>query len=193
MSIRPDTWIIRMAREHGMIEPFEEHQVRARDGLPVISYGTSSYGYDVRVDRVFRVFTNVYGAVVDPKAFDPQGMVEIEDDVCLIPPNSFALALSVERFRIPSNVMTICVGKSTYARCGIVVRRQRSTPTRGWPRSCSSNRIRRAACPMRIARESTRINRGSLCRRYEQVASTIRVAEDSMGNRTDEAPGEYRL
>jgi dCTP deaminase len=121
MSVRPDTWIIRMARERGMIEPFEERQIRTREGLPVISYGTSSYGYDVRVDRTFRVFTNVYGAVVDPKAFDPQGMVEIEDDVCLIPPNSFALALSVERFRIPVNVMTICVGKSTYARCGIVV------------------------------------------------------------------------
>ncbi len=78
MSIRPDTWIIRMAREHGMIDPFEEQQIRVREGVPVISYGTSSYGYDVRVDRTFRVFTNVYGAVVDPKAFDPQGMVEID-------------------------------------------------------------------------------------------------------------------
>lgn len=121
MSIRPDVWIIRMAREHKMIDPFEERQIRKRDGRPVISYGTSSYGYDVRVAGTFRVFTNVYGTVVDPKAFDAKGMVEVNGDVCLIPPNSFALALSVERFRIPRNVMTICLGKSTYARCGIIV------------------------------------------------------------------------
>jgi dCTP deaminase len=121
MSIRPDTWIIRMAREHNMISPFEEQQVRKRDGVPVISYGTSSYGYDVRVADTFQVFTNVYGAVVDPKAFDAKGMVPVNSDVCLIPPNSFALALSVEHFRIPRNVMTICLGKSTYARCGIIV------------------------------------------------------------------------
>jgi len=121
MSIRPDTWIVRMAKEQRMIEPFVEGQVREIDGRKVISYGTSSFGYDIRVSNVFRVFTNVYGAVVDPKAFDPKGMVEIQDEVCLIPPNSFALALSVEHFRIPRNVLTLCVGKSTYARCGIIV------------------------------------------------------------------------
>ncbi len=121
MSIRPDAWIARMAREHGMIEPFVEDQIRAVDGRPVISYGLSSYGYDIRVSNRFHIFTNVYGSVVDPKAFDPKGLVEIESDVCLIPPNSFALALSIERFRIPRNIMTICVGKSTYARCGIIV------------------------------------------------------------------------
>jgi dCTP deaminase len=110
-----------MAREQRMIEPFEEKQIRLRGETPVISYGTSSYGYDLRVAETFRVFTNVFGAIVDPKAFDPKSMVEVEGDVCLIPPNSFALALSVERFRIPRNVMTICLGKSTYARCGIIV------------------------------------------------------------------------
>ena len=121
MSIRPDIWIRKMARECGMIEPFVKDQVRRIDGRAVISYGLSSYGYDIRVDNRFAIFTNIYGSVVDPKAFDPQGMVELESDVCLIPPNSFALALSVEWFRIPSNVLTLCVGKSTYARCGIIV------------------------------------------------------------------------
>ena len=104
-----------------MIDPFIENQVRSVDGQPAVSYGTSSYGYDIRVSNEFRVFTNVYGAVIDPKNFDPKGLVEVNTDVCLIPPNSFALALSVEWFRIPRNVMTICVGKSTYARCGIIV------------------------------------------------------------------------
>ena len=121
MSIRPDTWIARMAKEYRMIEPFVEDQVRAVDGRPVISYGLSSFGYDIRVSNKFQIFTNVHGSIVDPKDFDPKGLLEILGDVCLIPPNSFALALSVEYFRIPKNVMTICVGKSTYARCGIVV------------------------------------------------------------------------
>lgn len=121
MSIRPDSWIIRMAREYGMIEPFEDRLVRQVEGAPVISYGVSSFGYDIRVSNQFRIFTNVYGSVVDPKAFDPKALVEVEGEVCLIPPNSFALSLSVEWFRIPRNVMTICVGKSTYARCGIIV------------------------------------------------------------------------
>jgi len=121
MSIRPDTWIKKMATEHGMIEPFVATQVRKQDGNPIVSYGLSSFGYDIRVSRHFRIFTNVYGSVVDPKAFDAKGLVEIDGDVCLIPPNSFALALSVETFRIPRNVLTICVGKSTYARCGIIV------------------------------------------------------------------------
>jgi dCTP deaminase len=116
MSIKSDRWIRRMAREHGMIEPFADEQVR--DG--VISYGVSSYGYDMRVAREFKIFTNVLSAIVDPKAFDPKSFVSYEGDVCIVPPNSFALARSVEYFRIPRDVLTICVGKSTYARCGII-------------------------------------------------------------------------
>ena len=121
MSIRPDTWIAKMAREHQMIDPFVEEQVRAVDGRAVVSFGLSSFGYDLRVSNRFCIFTNVHGSVIDPKDFDPQGFVEVEADICMIPPNSFALALSVEWFRIPNNVLTICVGKSTYARCGIIV------------------------------------------------------------------------
>ncbi len=116
MSIKSDRWIRTMALEHGMIEPFEEKQVR--EG--VISFGLSSYGYDMRVARNFRIFTNVNSAIVDPKRFDAGSFVEFEGDVCIIPPNSFALASSVEYFRIPRTIMTICVGKSTYARCGII-------------------------------------------------------------------------
>ena len=116
MTIKSDAWIRRMAREHGMIEPFADAQVSAG----VISYGVSSYGYDMRVAREFKIFTNALSAVVDPKAFDPKSFVEYEGDVCIVPPNSFALARSVEYFRIPRNVLTICVGKSTYARCGII-------------------------------------------------------------------------
>ncbi len=121
MPIKSDRWIRRMAREHGLIEPFEPGQVREVAGRRVISYGTSSYGYDIRCAPEFKVFTNVYSAVVDPKAFDPQSFVDIDADVCIIPPNSFALARTVEYFRIPRNVLTICLGKSTYARCGIIV------------------------------------------------------------------------
>ena len=121
MSIRPDIWIAKMARECGMIEPFIEKQVRSIDGQSVVSYGTSSFGYDLRVSNQFRIFTNVHGSIIDPKNFDSRGFIEITGDVCLIPPNSFALALSIEWFRIPKNVLTICVGKSTYARCGIIV------------------------------------------------------------------------
>ena len=116
MSIKSDRWITRMAREHGMIEPFEDRQVREGQ----ISFGVSSYGYDMRVASEFRIFTNVNSAIVDPKAFDAKSLVEVETDVCIVPPNSFALARSVEYFRIPRNVLTICVGKSTYARCGII-------------------------------------------------------------------------
>ena len=105
-----------MAEQHGMIEPFEQSQVRSG----VISYGVSSYGYDMRVAGEFRIFTNVHSSVVDPKAFADSSFVEFEGDVCTVPPNSFALARSVEYFRIPRNVLTICVGKSTYARCGII-------------------------------------------------------------------------
>jgi dCTP deaminase len=110
-----------MALEHGMIEPFEEKLVRKAESGPVISYGLSSYGYDLRVSDEFKVFTNVFNAVVDPKAFDPKSFVDVKTDCCLVPPNSFALARSVEYFRIPRDVITLCVGKSTYARCGIIV------------------------------------------------------------------------
>ncbi len=116
MSIKSDRWIRHMAEEHSMIEPFAQSQIRSG----VVSYGLSSYGYDMRVAREFRIFTNVHSPVVDPKEFDPRSFVEFEGDVCLIPPNSFALARSVEYFRIPRNVLTLCVGKSTYARCGII-------------------------------------------------------------------------
>lgn len=121
MSIRPDTWIEKMAREHALISPFEPAQIRAVDGKPVVSYGLSSFGYDVRVADEFRVFTNVYCNIVDPKAFDARGLAEFKGPHCDIPPNSFALAITVETFRIPRNVLTLCVGKSTYARCGVNV------------------------------------------------------------------------
>jgi dCTP deaminase len=122
MTIKSDKWIRRMAREHGMIEPFEPGQVRqAADGRRIVSYGTSSYGYDIRCAPEFKVFTNIFSTVVDPKNFDEKSFVDIESDVCIIPPNSFALARTVEYFRIPRNVLTICLGKSTYARCGIIV------------------------------------------------------------------------
>ncbi len=117
MSVKSDKWIRRMAAEHKMIEPFEDSQVR--DG--VISYGVSSYGYDMRVADEFRIFTNVNSTIVDPKHFDSKSFVEFKGAVCIVPPNSFALARSVEYFRIPRSVLTICVGKSTYARCGIIV------------------------------------------------------------------------
>lgn len=111
-----------MALEQGMIEPFVDGQIKKSDtGGPVISYGLSSYGYDLRVSNEFKVFTNVFGSVVDPKQFDDRSFVDMETDVCVVPPNSFALARSVEYFRIPRDVLTICVGKSTYARCGIIV------------------------------------------------------------------------
>ena len=121
MSIKSDRWIRRMAEEHGMIEPFEPGQVRTANGHRIISYGTSSYGYDVRCSREFKVFTNIHSATVDPKEFSDKSFVDIESDVCIIPPNSFALARTVEYFRIPRDVLTICLGKSTYARCGIIV------------------------------------------------------------------------
>ena len=116
MSIKSDRWIRHMAREHAMIEPFVDGQVR--EGA--ISYGVSSYGYDMRVAPEFRIFTNVLSVIVDPKHFDARSFVEFDGDVCIVPPNSFALARSVEYFRIPRNVLTICLGKSTYARCGII-------------------------------------------------------------------------
>ena len=122
MSIKSDRWIRRMAESEGMIEPFEPVQVRHHDdGSRLISYGTSSYGYDVRCSNEFKVFTNIHSATVDTKAFDERSFVDITDDVCVIPPNSFALARTIEFFRIPRSVLTICLGKSTYARCGIIV------------------------------------------------------------------------
>lgn len=110
-----------MAESAGMIEPFEPQQVCQNDNGKVISYGTSSYGYDIRCANEFKIFTNINSAVVDPKAFDQNSFVDFIGDVCIIPPNSFALARTVEYFRMPRNVLTICVGKSTYARCGIIV------------------------------------------------------------------------
>jgi dCTP deaminase len=117
MSIKSDRWIKKMALEHRMIEPFVDSQTSAG----VVSYGVSSYGYDIRVADDFKVFTNVYNTVVDPKNFDPKSFVDIRADVCVIPPNSFALARTIEYFRIPRDILTVCVGKSTYARCGIIV------------------------------------------------------------------------
>ena len=120
--IKSDQWINRMAAEKGMIEPFSADQVRTdAKGERIISYGTSSYGYDVRCAREFKIFTNINSAMVDPKSFDEKSFVDVESDVCIIPPNSFALARTVEYFRIPRDILTICLGKSTYARCGIIV------------------------------------------------------------------------
>ncbi len=121
MSIKSDRWIRQMAADHNMIEPFVHDQVREVDNQRVISYGTSSYGYDVRCAADFKVFTNINSAVVDPKQFDESSFVDKSSDICIIPPNSFALARTVEYFRIPRTVLTICLGKSTYARCGIIV------------------------------------------------------------------------
>ena len=117
MGLKPDHWIRKMALEQGMIDPFEPGQVRSG----VISFGVSSYGYDIRVADEFKIFTNVFSAVVDPKQFGPKSMVDFKGEVCVIPPNSFALARTVEYFRIPRQVLTVCLGKSTYARCGIIV------------------------------------------------------------------------
>jgi dCTP deaminase len=121
MTIKSDHWIRRMAADHKMIEPFEPGQVRDTGAGRIVSYGTSSYGYDVRCAREFKIFTNINSTIVDPKNFDPQSFVDVVSDVCIIPPNSFALARTVEYFRIPRNVLVVCLGKSTYARCGIIV------------------------------------------------------------------------
>jgi dCTP deaminase len=121
MTIKSDSWIKKMAKEENMISPFETDQIKSLSGSKVISYGTSSYGYDVRCSSMFKVFTNINSAVVDPKEFDKNSFVDFEGDTCIIPPNSFALASTVEYFKIPRSVLTICLGKSTYARCGIIV------------------------------------------------------------------------
>jgi dCTP deaminase len=116
-GIKSDRWIRQMALDHGMIEPFEDRQVR--EG--VVSYGLSSYGYDIRVGDEFKIFTNINNTVIDPKNFDPRSFVDVKADICIVPPNSFALAHTIEYFRIPRDILTICLGKSTYARCGIIV------------------------------------------------------------------------
>jgi len=121
MSIKSDNWIRRVAQSEGMIEPFEPGQVRSNESGRIVSYGTSSYGYDVRCANEFKIFTNINSTIVDPKAFDPQSFVDVQSDVCIIPPNSFALARTVEYFRIPRSTLVVCLGKSTYARCGIIV------------------------------------------------------------------------
>jgi len=117
MSIKSDRWIREMSQTRGMIEPFVDGQVSAG----IVSYGLSSYGYDIRVADEFKVFTNINNTVIDPKDFDPRSFVDITADVCIVPPNSFALARTIEYFRIPRDVLTVCLGKSTYARCGIIV------------------------------------------------------------------------
>ncbi len=121
MSLQSDRWIRKMAKEKGMIEPFHDRLVQEVDGRKVISYGLSSYGYDLRVSDHFKVFTNLNYSLIDPKAFEESAFVDVFGDECIIPPNSFALARSVEYFRIPRDVLTLCIGKSTYARCGIIV------------------------------------------------------------------------
>ena len=122
MTIKSDKWIKEMSEKHEMINPFEAGQIRVdQNNQKLISYGTSSYGYDVRCSNEFKVFTNIHSATVDPKRFDENSFVDIQSDVCVIPPNSFALASTIEYFKIPRNVLTICLGKSTYARCGIIV------------------------------------------------------------------------
>ena len=121
MSIKSDNWIIEQAEKNQLIKPFEKEQIREVDDKKVISYGVSSYGYDVRCANEFKIFTNTFSSVVDPKNFDEKSFVDIEDSECIIPPNSFALARTVEYFKIPRSILTLCLGKSTYARCGIIV------------------------------------------------------------------------
>ena len=121
MSVKSDRWIRQMASEKGMIEPFEPGQIKEANGERVVSFGTSSYGYDIRCSGEFKIFTNINSTIVDPKNFDSDSFIDFQGDVCIIPPNSFALARTVEYFRIPRDVLTICLGKSTYARCGIIV------------------------------------------------------------------------
>ena len=121
MSIKSDKWIIDQSENHQLISPFEATQIRKLNGEKIVSYGVSSYGYDVRCSNEFKIFTNTHSAIVDPKEFDPKSFVDVTADECIIPPNSFALARTVEYFKIPRSVLTLCLGKSTYARCGIIV------------------------------------------------------------------------
>ena len=130
MTIKSDKWIRHMAQTHGMIEPFEPDQIREKDNQRIVSYGTSSYGYDIRCSDEFKLFTNINSTIVDPKNFDSNSFVDVKSDICIIPPNSFALARTVEYFRIPRNILTICLGKSTYARSGLIVNTTPLEP--GW-------------------------------------------------------------
>jgi len=180
--LKSDRWIRKMALEHDMINPFSEKQVR--EG--VISYGLSSYGYDLRVADEFKIFTNVNSSIVDPKHFDEKSFVTVQTDICIVPPNSFALARSVEYFRIPRSVLTICVGKSTYARCGIIINvtpfepewkassrwkfptrrrcRRAFTLTKAFARSSFFKRMKSAKPATLTARANIRRRRGSCCR-----------------------------
>ena len=193
MGIKPDHWIRKMALEHKMIDPFVEGQV----SKGVISYGLSSYGYDIRVSDEFKVFTNLHSAVVDPKNFDTKSFVEIRDEYCIIPPNSFALAKTVEYFRIPRSTLTVCVGKSTYARCGIIVNVTPFEPewegyvtleisnTTPIPAKIYSNEgiaqvlflkgMRNAISPTRTRRENTRNRPASRIRRFPRRSRTAGV------------------
>ena len=121
MSIKSDKWIIDQSENHQLISPFEATQIREFKGEKIVSYGVSSYGYDVRCSNEFKIFTNTHSAIVDPKEFDPNSFIDVTADECIIPPNSFALARTIEYFKIPRSVLTLCLGKSTYARCGIIV------------------------------------------------------------------------
>ena len=121
MAIKSDKWIIEQAQENKLISPFASEQIREVDGEKIVSYGVSSYGYDVRCSNEFKIFTNTHSSIVDPKSFDPKSFVDVTAEQCIIPPNSFALARTVEYFKIPRSVLTLCLGKSTYARCGIIV------------------------------------------------------------------------
>ena len=185
MSIKSDKWIRRMAEEHGMIEPFEPNQIKEANGQRIISYGTSSYGYDIRCANEFKIFTNINSTIVDPKNFDPKNFVTVEDDCCIIPPNSFALARTVEYFRIPRNVLTVCLGKSTYARCGIIVNvtpfepewegyvtlefptpppcLPKSMPAKAWLKSCSLKAMKSAKLHTKTATANTWDKPGLLC------------------------------
>ena len=181
MAIKSDRWIREMSEKHGMIEPYAENQIRLdENGQKLISYGVSSYGYDVRCAREFKVFTNVHSAIVDPKNFDEKSFIDIESDVCIIPPNSFALARTVEYFRIPRNVLTVCLGKSTYARCGIIVNVTPLEPeclsfqiqltclhvfmrVRVWLKCCSSNQTKFVKPPIKIVVVNTKGRQALLC------------------------------
>jgi len=121
MSLKSDRWIAKMAVEHQMIDPFVARQIKVSDGKQLVSYGLSSYGYDVRLAEEFKIFTNIKATIVDPKNFDCDGFVDLKSEVCIIPPNSFVLGRTIEYFKIPRNILVICLGKSTYARCGIIV------------------------------------------------------------------------
>ncbi|AFJ43937.1 dCTP deaminase [Francisella orientalis] len=121
MTIKSDKWIKKMSQEHNMIEPFEAGQIKVSNNQKIVSYGTSSYGYDVRCADEFKIFTNINSSIVDPKNFNDKNFVDFKGDVCIIPPNSFALARTVEKFKIPRDILVVCLGKSTYARCGIIV------------------------------------------------------------------------